>query len=70
MFYQQYVIDQFCLIYDIDSSFIFDLIHQHKLILTKNGDDFFAGDVAKPNAFTWIVIGCFGIAGVEKFAKK
>ena len=22
------------------------------------------------NAFTWIVIGCFGIAGVEKFAKK
>tara|TARA_A100001515_G_scaffold142664_1_gene142000 strand:- start:724 stop:942 length:219 start_codon:yes stop_codon:yes gene_type:complete len=20
------------------------------------------------NAFTWIVIGCFGIAGVEKFA--
>jgi len=22
------------------------------------------------NSFTWIVIGCFGIAGVEKFAKK
>ena len=22
------------------------------------------------NAFTWIVIGCFGIAGVEKFAGK
>ena len=22
------------------------------------------------NAFTWIVIGCFGIAGVEKFSKK
>ena len=22
------------------------------------------------NAFTWIVIGCFGIAGAEKFAKK
>ena len=22
------------------------------------------------NAFTWIVIVCFGIAGVEKFAKK
>ena len=22
------------------------------------------------NAFTWIVIGCFGIAGVEKFAPK
>ena len=22
------------------------------------------------NAFTWIVIGCFGIAGVEKFAVK
>ena len=22
------------------------------------------------NTFTWIVIGCFGIAGVEKFAKK
>ena len=21
------------------------------------------------NSFTWIVIGCFGIAGVEKFAK-
>jgi hypothetical protein len=22
------------------------------------------------DSFTWIVIGCFGIAGVEKFAKK
>ena len=22
------------------------------------------------NSFTWIVIGCFGIAGVEKFAGK
>ena len=22
------------------------------------------------NSFTWIVIGCFGIAGAEKFAKK
>ena len=22
------------------------------------------------NAFTWIVIGCFGIAGIEKFAGK
>ena len=22
------------------------------------------------NSFTWIVIGCFGIAGVEKFATK
>ena len=22
------------------------------------------------NAFTWIVIGCFGISGVEKFAGK
>ena len=22
------------------------------------------------NSFTWIVIGCFGIAGVEKFASK
>ena len=22
------------------------------------------------NAFTWIAIGCFGIAGVEKFAGK
>ena len=22
------------------------------------------------NAFTWIVIGCFGIAGVDKLAKK
>jgi len=22
------------------------------------------------DSFTWVVIGCFGIAGVEKFAKK
>ena len=22
------------------------------------------------NAFTWIVIGCFGISGIEKFAGK
>jgi hypothetical protein len=22
------------------------------------------------NSFTWIVIGCFGIAGIEKFAGK
>ena len=22
------------------------------------------------NSFTWIVIGCFGIAGIEKFANK
>ena len=22
------------------------------------------------NAFVWVVLGCFGIAGVEKFAKK
>lgn len=55
MFYQKYVIDQFCLIYDVDSPFIYDLIHQHKLILVKQDDDFFAGDIAKPNAVTWIV---------------
>ena len=22
------------------------------------------------NSFVWVVLGCFGIAGVEKFAKK
>jgi hypothetical protein len=22
------------------------------------------------DSFTWVVLGCFGIAGVEKFAKK
>ena len=40
--------------------------------------DLFTGYIGKDlvinetiyNSFTWIVIGCFGIAGVEKFAGK
>ena len=40
--------------------------------------DLITGDVGKDlvinetiyDSFTWIVLGCFGIAGAEKFAKK
>ena len=34
------------------------------------GKDLVINETIYEGSFTWVVIGCFGIAGVEKFAKK
>lgn len=53
-FYQRYVLEEFCSMYDIEMATIQELINQKRLQLTDKSGSFFSSENVRPELLTWI----------------